>query len=330
MLSDNNQFTVTRFIQIKKGNITMTRRPTTGIMIIVLMFMLVLGAFPASAAPDRTPPTTPTNFRVTGTTAYSVSLAWNPSRDNSGQFSYVICCAYNNMMTVPQTATTAVFTAGLEAGRVFSFQILAKDVAGNYSKASNRVTVSLPADTQAPTKPAVSVTGIGPTNVALQLSSVENGPHVWYTVFKNGTPVIFESENASPIITPLQPGTTYTFTVQAKDFAGLLSPLSDPVTVTTAPSNPNDTIPPTTPNNLSGMNFGEETWLNWGQSTDNLTQQSLIQYEIYANGVLDHTLVGRGETVLYGTAGMVNTFEVIAVDSAGNKSAPATFTVDIP
>jgi hypothetical protein len=107
-----------------------------------------------------------------------------------------------------------------------------------------------------------------------------------------------------------------------------VSPPSEPVAVTTDPA-PNDTSPPTTPANLSGSSFGEETWLSWGQSTDNLTPQSLIKYEVYLNGVLDHTLVGRGDTVLYGTAGMINTFEVIAVDESGNKSTPATFTVDL-
>jgi hypothetical protein len=69
--------------------------------------------------------------------------------------------------------------------------------------------------------------------------------------------------------------------------------------------------------------------LSWGQSTDNLTAQSLIRYEVYVNGALDHTLVGRGETVLYGTAGIINTFEVIAVDESGNKSTPAAFTIDM-
>ena len=69
--------------------------------------------------------------------------------------------------------------------------------------------------------------------------------------------------------------------------------------------------------------------LSWGQSTDNLTPQSLIKYEVYLNEVLDHTFVGRGQTILYGTAGMINVFKVIAVDESGNKSGPATFTIDM-
>lgn len=302
------------------------------VSVMVLMLLLALNLSPALAARDRTPPTQPTNLRVTGVTAYSVSLAWNASFDNSGQFSYIICCAYNNTATVPQTATTFTFTAGLEAGRTFTFQVLAKDAAGNFSRPSNRVTVSLPSDQQAPTKPIVTVTEVGSTHVALQLASTENGPNIWYTIYRDGTPIILDSQNASPVISPLQVATTYTFTVRAKDFAGLQSPLSDPVTITTAPANTSDTTAPTTPSNLSGdaSSADAETSLSWGQSSDNVTPQSLIQYEIYVNGVLDHTLVGRGRTVVYGVLGMTNIFEVIAVDAAGNRSAPATLTINIP
>jgi len=52
--------------------------------ITVLVLSLVLGVSSASAARDRTPPTTPTNLRVTGMTPYSVSLAWTPSPITQG------------------------------------------------------------------------------------------------------------------------------------------------------------------------------------------------------------------------------------------------------
>jgi len=78
------------------------------------------------------------------------------------------------------------------------------------------------------------------------------------------------------------------------------------------------------------MSFPDgETWLFWGQSTDDLTPQPLIEYDIYLNGVLDHVVVGTGATILYGTPGALNTFQVIAVDEAGNQSVPATWTVGL-
>jgi hypothetical protein len=84
---------------------------------IALLLSVVLATSPAQAARDRTRPTTPTNLRVTATASYSVSLAWNPSTDNSGSFSYVIRASNGRSATVPQTATSFTFTAGLAVCR---------------------------------------------------------------------------------------------------------------------------------------------------------------------------------------------------------------------
>src|SRR4029450_12091018 len=158
---------------------------------LALLLTLVFGASIASAAPrDRTPPTTPTNLRVTGMTAYSVALAWNPSTDNSGSVTYTICCANVSSETFPGPASSRVYRAGLEAGRSFTLFIIAKDAAGNSSRQSNTVTFTLPRDTTPPTKPVVSVTDVGPTHVSLAWSSVEDGPSVWFNVTMNGNMVM--------------------------------------------------------------------------------------------------------------------------------------------
>jgi hypothetical protein len=50
----------------------------------------------------------------------------------------------------------------------------------------------------------------------------------------------------------------------------------------------------------------------------------VIAYEVYVNGRFDHAtaqLITR--TIVYGDLHGVNDFAVIAVDSAGNRSAPA-------
>src|SRR6266545_2638854 len=153
---------------------TMARLSTITAMVLVLA--LVLGITPAQAGRDRTPPTTPTNLRVTGMTSYSVSLAWNPSTDNSGSVTYTICCANTSSETFPGPASSRIYRAGLEAGRSFTLFIVARDAAGNYSKQSNTVTFTLPRDTIPPTKPVVSVTDVGSTHVSLTWSSTEDGP----------------------------------------------------------------------------------------------------------------------------------------------------------
>jgi chitodextrinase len=293
---------------------------------------LILGVAPAMAAhdwaaQDRKPPTTPKNLRVTGMTAYSVSLAWDPSTDNSGSVIYTICCANVSSETFPGPASTRVYRAGLEAGRTFSLRIVARDAAGNYSGYSNTVTFTLPRDVTPPTKPVVSVTDVGSRHVSLAWSSTDDGPNVWYTVRQDGTPILSGTRDTSANISLLQPETAYTFTMVAQDFGGNVSPVSDPVTVTTDPVDTSDTSPPTMPGNLHGWDVGDgarEINLFWTQSVDDQTPQALIAYEVYQNGVLDHTIVGVGRTILYANQAGANTFTVIAVDAAGNKSAPAS------
>lgn len=296
---------------------------------LTILLVLAFTVSPVSAARDRTPPTTPTNLRVTGMTAYTVSLAWEPSTDNAGSVTYTICCANTSSETFPGPASSRVYRTGLEPGRSFTLFIIAKDAAGNYSKQSNTVTFTLPRDSTPPSKPTVSVTDVGPTHVSLVWSSVDDGPNISFSVTMNGDAVLSGSRDTSGTFGPLQPQTTYTFTVQAIDFGGNRSPVSDPVTVTTEAPDTTDTTPPTTPGNLTdnGMSFQDgETWLFWQPSTDNVDPQSVIRYDVYVNGVLDGSLIGGGSTVVYGDPGVFNTYQVIAVDSAGNQSTPATLT----
>jgi chitodextrinase len=262
-------------------------------------------------------------------TAYSVSLAWNPSTDNSGSVTYTICCAHTGSETFSGPASSRVYRAGLEAGGTFTLRISARDAAGNTSGYSNSVTFTLPRDTTAPTKPVVSVTDVGPTHVSLAWSSVDESPVLYFGVLMDGNPVQNGYSGTSGTFGPLQPETTYTFTVYAQDLSGNTSPVSDPVSVTTEAEDQNDTTPPTTPGNLTdnGMSFPDgETWLFWEKSTDNVDPQSVIRYDVYLNGEFNHSLIGTNNTVLYGNPGVFNTYQVIAVDSAGNQSAPASLT----
>jgi len=105
----------------------------------------------------------------------------------------------------------------------------------------------------------------------------------------------------------------------------------DSRSITLLESSTGDTTPPTTPAGLSASTFGDtETWLTWGASSDNATPTGLIVYEVYLNGRFDQG-IGGGYTqaILYVDAGVLNTIEVFAVDGAGNRSAPASVTVDM-
>jgi chitodextrinase len=103
----------------------------------------------AAAARDRTPPTTPSSLRITASTASSVSLAWNSSRDNSSNFWYCVQTGGSGCIRVdpPRTTLTRTFSF---PNRTFTFSVYAVDAAGNRSANSNTVSFTPAADTTPP------------------------------------------------------------------------------------------------------------------------------------------------------------------------------------
>jgi chitodextrinase len=296
------------------------------------VILVVATSFSASTAwaqsRDRIAPTTPTDLRVTAFTSYSVSLAWTPSTDDSGTLAYRVQASSGHTATVSQPS--ASFSSHLLAGTSYSFYVYAVDAAGNRSKNSNTVTVTLPADTNAPTAPVLSVAAVTASTVSLEWeASTDDGPYVSYQILVNGSPSVWAGGATSITIQGLAPSTTYAFAMHGRDNWQNWSPISNEVTVTTEPSNPGDTTSPTPPANLTtyGMVFEDgETWLFWTQSMDNEDPQSVIRYEVFVNGRLDHSVVGRDRTITYGDVPGPNTFTIVAVDVAGNRSAPASIT----
>jgi chitodextrinase len=298
---------------------------------VALMLALAVGSSTASAA-DRSKPTTPGNFRVTATTAYSVTVAWSPSTDNSGNFSYHLSGAYGvTAVVLPKMATSHTFT-GLYPGNDYWFFIYAKDAAGNVSGQGNATTRTLRDTTPPSTAPVVTVTETGSTYAKISWTPpLDDGPYLFYEVWVDGIHSFNTGKNiTSTTLQFLAPATAYTVRVRAYDYGNNRSPFSSPVTVTTLPTNPNDTTPPTIPTNLRADTFGDgstETHLRWTQSTDDFDMQANIRYDVYVNGVLNDVLFGSGgPSIVYADWGE-SLIEVIASDTAGNESAPATITV---
>jgi chitodextrinase len=298
------------------------------VAVILAILMSVFGTSTALAARDRKPPTKPANLRVATLTPHDVTLAWDPSHDNSGTFSYKVIASWGSTYTVPQTQTT--FTA-LEVvpANTYSFYVYAVDGSGNVSQRSNTLTVTTPPDTIAPTSPVVSLVGVNPTEVSLRwTASTDDGLHIRYQVFVNGSPSGVETLNGlAAVLHGLTPETTYDITVQARDeYGGNEAPPSNVLTVTTPAVSATDTEPPSSPGCCWGGDVGGlELNFFWGHSFDNQTPQASIMYEIYLNGVWEHTTTGDRAAV-YVTQTGDNTITLIAVDAAGNRSEPSSAT----
>jgi hypothetical protein len=94
----------------------------------------------------------------------------------------------------------------------------------------------------------------------------------------------------------------------------------------------NDVTPPSAPTNVRIVDgFCPEFWVGWTQSTDDMDPQSLIEYEIYVNGVISPLPVGGGidRDFVYATASGHNTFTVKAVDRAGNTSEASNAVTEV-
>jgi Fibronectin type III domain len=296
----------------------------------VLAMILVVFS-PSSASARRLP--TPENFRVTAQTAYTVTVAWSPPRNNSGDFNYHLSGAYGVTPAVlPKTATSHTFTR-LHSGNQYWLFIYAKDAGGNTSGTASATTRTLLDTTPPSTGPVITVTEIGSNYVSLSLTPAQDDcPFLSYQISVNGDPYTAPSPNLSTTLRFLQPDTTYTLTARGRDEGHFWSPFSAPVAVTTLPPNPNDHTPPSTPANLSAYSLdgATEMQIQWAQSTDDFDAQSNIRYDVYVNGVSQDVLFGSsGPIPEYGVFGE-NTIEVIATDTAGNASPPATTTLFLP
>jgi len=296
---------------------------TTQVTAVLIVLSLLLSPSPVLAAKDRSAPTAPTNLHTTAITQTTVTLAWNPSTDNSGSVTYRVQMVSPSFAM--ETSQTSITWTSLSPGTTYSFYVYAFDKSGNRSGNSNKLTVTTPADTTPPTAPVLSGSVLGPSQVSLTWTASRDDSEWWsptYRVLLNGSPsphVNWDGERRVHI-RHLTPATTYTFNVQAYDTSGNIA-TSNTVTLTTEASS--DTVPPNL--HLVSDQGGGEFYLGWTQSTDDVDPQYAIEYEIYVNGVLSPLAVSAGvdQDFVYARPECENTFVVKAVDRTGNTSEPS-------
>ena len=296
---------------------------------IVLFGAVTLGSPNAALAQSSA---APRNLRVTGVTDWTVGLTWDAPKGKAPA-SYVVQCSNGRTMMVAGSQTAATFSSGFDYNRTYSFRVYAVSAGGVWSNASNTVSATLLNDTTPAATPVVSSTGDGPTHVDLAWSYADNDPSPRFDIYVNGQLRHGQVAGTSKRIVFLNPSTSYTFRVRARDSAGNWSELSDPFAVTTPAADPNDNEPPTPPPGFWGdvIDGATEAMVFFGSSLDNVTPQEHIRYYLYVNGQFDGATVDPypHQCSMYLTLGIVNTIEVYAVDEAGNRSAPASLTIDL-
>ena len=120
----------------------------------------------------------------------------------------------------------------------------------------------------------------------------------------------------------LSAASTYNYRIQAFDASGNLSPMSEPLTVTTL-SYP-DKTPPSSPSQLQATPASDiQMRLSWNASTDNV---GVLGYEIYRGTSLSDIAPYSSSPVnsfvdVYGVPQGTYFYQVDAYDAAGNHSA---------
>src|SRR6185436_10065289 len=180
------------------------------------------------------------------------------------------------------------------------------------------VTTQASTDTTPPSAPTnLSATAVSATRVDLSwTAATDNVGVTGYEIFRGATSIATIGNVTTYSDTGLQPSSGYTYTVRARDAAGLWSSLSTPASATTFA----DTTAPSKPTNLSATAVNAtRVHLSWSASTDDI---GVTNYEISRDGSV-LTTVGAVTSYNDDTVGGATSYaySVKALDAAGNPSA---------
>ncbi|CAH1202544.1 hypothetical protein PAECIP111893_01827 [Paenibacillus plantiphilus] len=269
---------------------------------------------------DNTAPSVPTGIQINSYTTDSISLTWKASTDNTVVAGYDI---YRDGVLAGSSLLPTYVVVGLQPNVTYTFTIKAKDAVGHSSAFSEPFTAHIIPDTEAPSIPNELEADVrGEREVTLRWQpATDNVGVVSYTILRNNEEVGTSSIETFTDV-DLQSGTAYTYTVQAKDMAGNLSPVSPGVTVSTRGDAVADQEAPSIPQSLAVENRTESSLdLVWLPSTDNV---SVSSYEIYDGTTLLGTSATNRFTFNQIDAETAYSFTVRAQDAAGNWSASSS------
>ncbi|GGS07935.1 hydrolase [Streptomyces aureoverticillatus] len=186
------------------------------------------------------PPQAPRGVTAQAGSATSVHVMWNRTTGGADISGYDVYRGATRVERVPADRHMVDIT-GLKPAATYTFSVRARDADGNVSPDSKKLTVTTPAaakaDREAPSRPRAlrgEAEGGRAATLAWGASKDDRGV-ASYEIYQ-GTSKIHSvgGGTTDTLITGLRPGTTYTFTVKARDAADNFSAASPAVRVTTA------------------------------------------------------------------------------------------------
>jgi chitodextrinase len=274
--------------------------------------------------PDTAAPTTPAGLTATAVGPDQIDLTWDEASDNVGVTGYEI--HRDGALLITIGAVTS-YSDGVLAPATHTYEVRALDAAGNRSDPSNEATATVvPPDLEPPTAPANlagTFTAAGAVELTWDASSDDIGV-TGYRVYRDGQAL--DDVSTTSFADPAPALGSRAYEVRALDAAGRLSEPSNGVVVLVT-----DLEAPAAPQNLAASAVGSsQIDLTWDAAGDNV---AVTGYEIHRDGNLLATI---GATTSYSDfvlAPATHTYEVRALDAAGNRSGPSntsTATVSPP
>lgn len=178
-----------------------------------------------TASPDVIAPSVPTGLHSPSQTSTTIALAWNAATDNVGGSGVAGYEVWRNGTRVGQPAGTSHTDTGLTANTSYSYQVRARDAAGNLSALSAAVSVRTQTGAQCTAAPAVPGGLASPAQTSNSISLSWNAVSppanctVQYRVYRGGS-LVATVGGTSHTVTGLNPDTAYSFTVAAVTAAG--------------------------------------------------------------------------------------------------------------
>ncbi len=304
---------------------------------------------PDSSA-DTQAPSVPTNLQAEALSPTDARISWDASTDNVAVDYYEIYVVEESdnpfqdytYTLIGTTSETNFVASNLNPGQTYSFAVDAVDTSGNKSRYSEIVSVTMPdaANDTIPPYPPENVRFVQATSTSVIIAydaaqDNEGGSGIkQYHIFKNNEEIAV-TDSLMYEDTDVMPQETYSYFVKSEDWNGNLSEPSNTIS-TVIPLEDNEA--PTPPSNLTFEATPEYVVLTWGMSYDEIS--GVDHYEIQKINSPFKTKEVKSEIYATTTATMFKddsvtpgakyVYYVFAVDRSGNKSAPASVTVEIP
>ncbi|NRA39588.1 MAG: DUF5060 domain-containing protein, partial [Planctomycetes bacterium] len=321
---------------------TVTGLPTDGSTIYVTMYNFIDGNYTnysevmlicangSGGGSDTEAPSQPQSLTTNVLSDSQIDLTWNASTDNVAVSSYNI---YRDGSLVTSVSGSSFSDAGLTASTTYSYQVSAVDSSGNESALS----VAAQDTTQAPPS------GGDPIFTSPTHGETLSGADVTFTWNNNGvhydahwmnigtTPFSDDVATAggwsgsgvvSATVTALPTDGSTIYVTMYNFIDGNYTNYSEVMVICANGSGGPDTENPSQPQSLTTNVVSEsQIDLTWNVSTDNI---AVTGYNIYRDGLLLTSVSNTNYSDAGLTASTIYSYEVSAVDAAGNESALST------